>query len=163
MRWKRRWSGCGVPFGVRPSAVIGHSIGEYAAAYASGVFSLEEGMEIVLERARLADSIDTPGMMAAVLTDQKTITPYLTGTGVDIAAINGTDNLVISGPRDSVKDILAEIRKAEIEFREMPVSHSFHSPLIEPVLKDYENFLSGRQFNKPRTRFYIIHECFRFE
>ncbi|MBN1294826.1 MAG: type I polyketide synthase [Candidatus Latescibacteria bacterium] len=140
-------------FGVRPSIVLGHSIGEYAAAYASGIFSLDEGMEIVLERACLADSINTPGMMAAVLTDQNSIKPFISGTGVDIAAINGEDNLVISGPRDTVKDILAGMRKAGIEYREMPVSHSFHSPLIEPVLKGYENFLQGRQFNKPRTRF----------
>jgi len=140
-------------FGIRPSVVLGHSIGEYAAAYASGVFSLDEGMEIVLERARLADSIETPGMMAAVLIDEKSVKDFISGTGVDIAAVNGEDNLVISGPRDNIKDILVRVRKAGIEYREMPVSHSFHSPLIEPVLKEYEVFLKGRQFKKPKLRF----------
>ena len=140
-------------FGIRPSAVIGHSIGEYAAAYAAGVFSLEEGMEIVLERARLADGIETPGKMAAVLTDVTTAREFLAGTNVDIAAINGDDNLVISGPRDDVDAVLARMRDAGIEYREMPVSHSFHSPLIEPVLEVYAGFLSGYQFQKPAVRF----------
>jgi len=140
-------------FGIRPSVVLGHSIGEYAAAYTSGVFSLDEGMEIVLERARLADSIETPGMMAAVLIDEKSAKNFISGTGVDIAAVNGEDNLVISGPRDIIKGILTQMRKAGIEYREMPVSHSFHSPLIEPVLKEYEVFLKGRHFTKPKLRF----------
>jgi acyl transferase domain-containing protein len=117
-------------FGIRPSTVVGHSIGEYAAAYAAGVFSLEEGMEIVLERARLADSIKIPGMMAAVLADEVTAHGFLDGTGVDIAAVNGDDNIVISGPRDAVAGILARMRKEGIESRELPVSHAFHSPLI---------------------------------
>ncbi|MFA6471986.1 MAG: type I polyketide synthase [Candidatus Latescibacterota bacterium] len=140
-------------FGVRPSVVVGHSIGEYAAAYAAGVFSLEDGMEIVLERARLADSIRVPGLMAAVLADESTARSFVDGTGVDIAAVNGDDNLVISGPRDAVTDVLARMRENGIESRELPVSHAFHSPLIEPVLDEYKNFLRGHLFEKPKVRF----------
>ncbi len=135
-------------FNIRPAVVIGHSIGEYAAAYAAGVFGLEEGMDIVLERARLADSIDTPGVMAAVLASTDIIEEYLAGTNSDIAAINGNDNIVISGPAAEMSDILKKLSAAGIEYREMPVSHSFHSSMIEPVLDEYRAFLKGRQFGR---------------
>ncbi len=140
-------------FGIRPSAVIGHSIGDYAAAYAAGVLTLEEGMEIVIERARLADSIETEGMMAAVLTDEMTARDFLIGTNVDIAAVNGDDNITISGQRNAVSDILARMRIAGIEFREMPVSQAFHSQLIDPVLGEFRNFLNGHRFDAPKIQF----------
>lgn len=140
-------------FGIRPSAVVGHSIGEYAAAYAAGVFPLEEGMEIVLERARLAESIEEDGTMAAVLTDEETAKNYLADSNVDIAAVNGSDSIVISGASSDVAGILAAMREKGIEHREMPVSHAFHSPLIEPVLDKYRRFLRGQSFRKPAVRF----------
>lgn len=140
-------------FGIRPSVVVGHSIGEYAAAYTAKVFTLEEGMNIVLERARLADGITKTGMMAAVLAGEDTARRFIAGTEADIAAVNGADNVTISGPSDTVADICMKMRASGIEFRELPVSQAFHSPLIEPVLGEFGRFISGCTFAAPKVRF----------
>lgn len=140
-------------FGIRPSVVAGHSIGEYAAAYAAGVFSLETGMELVLERARLADRITTPGSMAAVLNNAENVRGFLAGTKADIAAINGSGNVAISGPANDVAAVCASLWKAEIAYREMPVSQAFHSSLIEPVLPEFKAFLESVEFNSPTLPF----------
>ena len=139
-------------FGIHPAVVAGHSIGEYAAAYAANVITLEQGMEIVLERARLADSISSAGRMAAILTDEETVQNYLKGTDADLAAVNG-NNVTISGSAELITAICASVWKDGIAFREMPVSQAFHSRMIEPVLGDFERFLKGQEFKKPDTRF----------
>ncbi|OGV68154.1 MAG: hypothetical protein A2498_14855 [Lentisphaerae bacterium RIFOXYC12_FULL_60_16] len=138
--------------GIRPTVVLGHSIGEYAAAYTAQVVTLEQGMEIVLERARLADSITTPGRMAAVLTDEETARGYLEGTDADLAAVNG-NNVTLTGPAETVAALCAKMWAAGIAFRDMPVSQAFHSRLIEPVLGDFDRFLRGQTFGTPAIRF----------
>jgi acyl transferase domain-containing protein len=137
--------------GVTPFAVLGHSIGEYAAAATAGVFSLEDGLRAVIRRGELAGAVTIPGAMAAVLGGETQVREIMQGReGVDIAAINGLDNVVISGERGAVTDLLTLLERQGIPSRPMPVSHSFHSPLVDGVLTDFRSFLGGMKLERPK-------------
>lgn len=127
-------------FGIAPGAVMGHSIGEYAAACAAGVFSLEDGMRLVGVRGSLMQALPQDGAMAAVLTDlatvEQAIRPY--AAEVSIAAINGPRNIVISGTRDHIAAIINHFNENSVHSVALNTSHAFHSPLLEPMLEPFE-------------------------
>ncbi|MDR3299549.1 MAG: type I polyketide synthase [Candidatus Accumulibacter sp.] len=140
--------------GVRPLAVMGHSVGEYAAAQAAGVFSLEDGLEIALKRGELAQSIDTAGGMAAVLGEAARVREVIGDLRqISIAAINGKDTVTLAGAADELAVALERLEAAGMASRPMPVSHAFHCPLIEPVLPEFLAFLRTRTFTRPHTPF----------
>lgn len=140
------WRECGI----RPSAVFGHSIGEYAAAHAAGVFDLETGLSITLKRGELAASITAQGAMAAILGSETAVAQVLgSGSDVGIAAINGPDTVTIAGRRDEVENAVNLLRERGLESRPLPVSHAFHCPLIEPILDEFEDFLRTMTFSAP--------------
>jgi acyl transferase domain-containing protein len=133
--------------GVRPQAVMGHSVGEYAAAQAAGIVSLEEGLEIALKRGELAQSVTTPGGMSAVLGAPDQVAAVIAGIeGVSIAAINGAETVTLAGAARALEAALTALRETGMESRPMPVSHAFHCPLIEPVLPEFLAFLRARSF-----------------
>lgn len=123
-------------WGVEPSAVMGHSIGEYVAACVAGLISLEDGMSLIAERGRLMQTLPTGARMAAVLADPQrvaaAIQPY--AARVSIAAINGDENVVISGGGAEIEALLEEFSFAGVPTQPLVVSHAFHSPLLEPIL-----------------------------
>jgi acyl transferase domain-containing protein len=132
-------------WGIRPSLVLGHSIGEFAAAYVAGLFSLEDGLRLVAERGRLMQALPRDGAMAAVFADEARVREALRGreAAVSIAAVNARDNVVVSGARDAVRAVLEELARASISARPLKVSHAFHSPLMDPVQHGFET--SARQ------------------
>src|SRR5690606_5907088 len=123
-------------WGIQPGAVMGHSLGEYAAACVAGMFSLEEGLGLVAERGRLMDSIPAQGEMAVVFANlepvQAAIDPY--ADQIAIAAINGPDTVVISGAQPAMNAVLERLKTQGIRSRRLAVSQASHSPLVEPVL-----------------------------
>ncbi|MBB5066043.1 non-ribosomal peptide synthetase/type I polyketide synthase, partial [Granulicella mallensis] len=127
-------------FGVSPDAVIGHSVGEFAAAVAADVFSLEDGLRIILERGRLMQDLPATGKMVAVLADisivQEVIAPY--SSTISIAAVNGPLNTVISGEVSSIAAVLDVLSARQVRFIPLNTSHAFHSSLIEPMLDRFE-------------------------
>jgi acyl transferase domain-containing protein/acyl carrier protein len=126
-------------WGITPGAVLGHSLGEYAAACVAGVFSLEEGIRLVAARARLMQSLPTGGAMAAVFASEAQVAAALADRPeLSIAALNGPDNTVVSGPAPVLQSWLAQLAAAGIEARLLPVSHAFHSALLEPILEAFE-------------------------
>ena len=127
-------------FGIVPGAVIGHSVGEYAAACAAGVFSLEDGIRLVCERGRLMQALPQDGAMAAVLTDLATVEQVIRphAAEVSIAAINGPRNIVISGTRDRVAAIARHFEESSVRSVVLNTSHAFHSPLLESMLEPFE-------------------------
>lgn len=139
-------------WGVRPAAVLGHSIGEYVAACVAGVFSLEDGLKLMAQRGRLMQSLPEIGMMAAVLADTDTvaklIAPY--PETVAIATLNGPKNTVISGLRQDVKTILEACQQQQIPVTPLTVSHAFHSPLMEPILNLFEHGARQISLQPPR-------------
>lgn len=127
-------------WGVQPTAVMGHSVGEYVAATIAGLFSLAEGLKLIAERGRQMQALPAGGSMAAVFADEArvaaAIAPY--ANEVSIAAINGPTNVVISGAETAVSTILATLKEEGIRARELVVSHAFHSPLMAPMLNSFE-------------------------
>ncbi|HEX2244530.1 MAG TPA: type I polyketide synthase, partial [Gammaproteobacteria bacterium] len=139
-------------WGIVPSVVMGHSVGEYVAACVAGVFSLEDGLKLIFERGRLMQNLPEEGRMVAVFTDEATVTaaiqPY--ARDVSIAALNGPQNTVISGRSEAIEAVVSAMHARGIETRKLPVSHAFHSTLTEPMLSPFEQFASEVTYSSPQ-------------
>ncbi len=139
-------------WGITPSVVMGHSVGEYVAACVAGVFSLEDGLKLIAARGRLMQALPHDGAMAAIFTDKQhvdeAISTYL--SEVSIAAINGPENIVISGRAHAVQAILDGLAKDGIKAKRLSVSHAFHSPLMESILDSFEQTTASITFSKPK-------------
>ena len=139
-------------WGVEPSAVMGHSVGEYVAACIAGIFSLEDGLKLVAERSRLMQGLPRDGAMAAVFAGRALAASLLVPHDgrVAIAAVNGPESCVISGARDAVDAILSELKHRGVLTRRLTVSHAFHSPLMDPVLGALERVAREITYSPPR-------------
>ncbi|TMU97087.1 acyltransferase domain-containing protein [Streptomyces sp. DASNCL29] len=126
--------------GVRPDAVIGHSIGEIAAAHIAGVFDLPDACRLVAARATLMGGLPEGGGMATIAATPDELTHDLTTHNgqVSIAALNTPGNTVISGPLELVTDISATWAAKGRKTRTLTVSHAFHSPLMDPILAPFK-------------------------
>ncbi|MEO3763872.1 type I polyketide synthase [Streptomyces sp. B5E4] len=126
-------------WGIKPAAVMGHSVGEYVAACVSGVLSLEDAVRLIALRGRLMASVTTPGAMVAVpLSEEAAAQVIHAAEGradrVSIAAVNGPESTVLSGAADAVDEIVTELTERGVAPRRLKVSHAFHSPLLDAVL-----------------------------
>ncbi len=138
-------------WGVRPSAVMGHSVGEYAAAVAAGVFSLEDGLKLIAARGKLMGSLPAGGKMAAVFAPEDTVRSALRQAGdqVSVAAVNGPDHTVISGPGPDVEALVAQFNREGVQSRFLTVSHAFHSHLMDPILGAFTEVARGVTYSEP--------------
>lgn len=139
-------------WGIKPSVVIGHSLGEYIAACLAGVFSLEDGLKLVAERSRLMQSLPQDGEMAVVFASQSQVVAaiQLYTQEVAIASVNGPQNIVISGKREAVNQVIAALQAEGIKTKNLNVSHAFHSPLMGPMLGDFEQIAKKITYSSPR-------------
>ena len=136
-------------WGVEPSAVAGHSVGDYAAAWVAGVFDLEDGIRLIGDRAALMQALPAGGEMVAVTAPAETITAavdLVTGP-VAIAAWNGAEQAVLSGSAAAVAAALARLPDARTV--RLPVSHAFHSPLMDPVMTPFGRSVASVALRPP--------------
>ena len=139
-------------WGVEPVALLGHSVGEYVAAVVAGVCTLEEGLRLIARRGALMQALPAGGKMAAVFTGEAVVRRALSGRSgqVAIAAVNGPANVVISGAGRAVEEALDRLDAEGILAQELTVSHAFHSPLMEPMLDEFDAAASAVRFQRPR-------------
>ncbi len=141
-------------WGVRPSFVMGHSVGEFVAACVAGAFGLEDGLKLIAERGRLMHSLPAGGRMAAVFAGRDRVESAIASSNtVAIASINGPEIVVISGDGNQVKAILERLSNEGIKSKELVVSHAFHSPLMNPVLDEFEKVASNVEYSEPTLGF----------
>jgi acyl transferase domain-containing protein len=134
-------------WGLRPAAMIGHSLGEYTAACLSGVLSLEDALGIVAVRAKLMSQLP-PGAMLSVPLTVVDVEPYLSAE-LSIAAVNGPAQTVVSGAITAIERLERLLKEKEIECRRLRISVSSHSSLVEPILPEFQAFVSSLEPHPP--------------
>lgn len=139
-------------WGIEPSALAGHSVGEFAAACVASVFRLEDGLRLVAERGRRMQALPRDGGMAAVYAPEsivaEMIRPY--EEEISIAAVNGPEDTVVSGRTEALREVLQTLGEDGVRSRELKVSHAFHSPLMEPMLPELLRAVEGIELSPPR-------------
>ncbi|MEH0554901.1 SDR family NAD(P)-dependent oxidoreductase [Streptomyces sp. B21-101] len=139
-------------WGVRPDAVIGHSVGEVAAAYAAGVFSLADACRLVAVRGRLMQAARAGGAMIAVAAPAADVAPVVASFGgrLALAAVNGPSAVVVSGDADAAGELAERFRQEGVRVKRLAVSHAFHSPHMDTAVARFEEAVAGIVFREPR-------------
>ena len=140
-------------WGVSPSIVMGHSVGEYAAACVAGVFSFEDGLKLIAERGRLMQALPSGGAMAALFVTEADAEVRIKALGgkASIGALNGPEETVISGDSEAVAAVVAQAESEGVGVRRLDVSHAFHSARLDPMLDAFELRAKAIRYNAPRV------------
>ncbi|WP_143342528.1 non-ribosomal peptide synthetase/type I polyketide synthase, partial [Crossiella equi] len=136
--------------GVRPAAMIGHSVGEYVAACLAGVFTLPEALRLVHTRGRLLARTAPGAMLAVPLPESEEL---LAGYALDVAAVNDHGSCVVAGTPEEVTRFAEDLAARGVRARRVPVSRAFHSRLLEPVLAEFERAVASVEPRKPELPF----------
>ena len=140
--------------GVKADIVLGHSLGEYAAAYVAGIISVDDALELVISRASLMAALPRTGKMVAMACSAQDIEPFTRAhRNVGIAAVNSDRSVVISGDDDAVD---AVVRESGVAAQRLNVTHAFHSPLMRSALPAFEECLKKAVLRKPDSQKLVI-------
>ena len=138
-------------WGVEPDLLLGHSIGEYAAACMAGVFSLDEALRLVAARGRLMQSLPAGGKMVSAAADEATVQAAIGDEPlVSIAAVNGPQSTVLSGEGEAACRVAERLAAQGVKTTELKVSHAFHSPMMDPILDEFRAVAATVDFKPPR-------------
>ncbi|WP_326695905.1 type I polyketide synthase [Streptomyces sp. NBC_01754] len=130
-------------WGVVPDVLLGHSLGEIVAAHVAGILSLDDACTLVAERGRLMQALPAGGGMLAVQATEADVAD----SGLDIAAVNGPQSVVLSGDLHAIEQYVAQCAEQGRRFNVQTVSHAFHSALMEPMLDEFTSVLTGLTFS----------------
>jgi amino acid adenylation domain-containing protein len=140
-------------WGVRPQAMLGHSIGEYTAACLAGVFTLEDALGLVAVRGRLMQSMPPGAMLAVPLPEAETAALLAGFPGVSLAALNRVDLSVVSGPAEAVAALEKELAARGLDARPLNTSHAFHSAMMDPILEEFTAAVARVERRAPRISY----------
>jgi acyl transferase domain-containing protein len=139
-----------ISWGIKPYAMIGHSIGEYTAACLAGVFSLEDALTLVALRGKLMQQMPAGGMLSVPLPEEQ-LTPLLqSNEELSLAAVNSPSNCVISGPQEAVDGFALQLKEKGHQSRPLHTSHAFHSKMMEPILTVFEEKVKQVSRHQPQ-------------
>ena len=134
-------------WGIEPECMVGHSIGEFAAACLAGVFSLEDGLKLIALRGRLMADLPE-GVMISVRASEEELQPFL-NDGLDLAAINGAKTCVLSGPYEAADKLEPKLEEAGFIAKRLQTSHAFHSKMMEPIVDDFKREVAKLKLHVP--------------
>jgi acyl transferase domain-containing protein/acyl carrier protein len=140
-------------WGVTPSFVLGHSVGEYVAACVAGLMTLEDALGLIAIRGRMMQALPAGGAMAAVFSPEAAVTEAVRehADRLALAAVNAPDSVVISGAAAAVAAVVDRLTARGIRTQALAVSHAFHSPLMDPMLEDFGAAAGRVRFGRPRV------------
>ena len=138
-------------WGIRPQAMIGHSIGEYVAACLSGVFSLEDALALVAERGRLMQQMRAGAMLSVRLAEKDLAS--LLKTGLSLAAVNAPSQCVIAGETSAIDALQKQLTEQKVDCSRLHTSHAFHSEMMQPALAPFIEKVKGVKRNAPQMPF----------
>jgi len=136
-----------ISWGIQPTKMIGHSVGEYVAACIAGVFSLEDALAMIAKRGELIQSLPKGSMLAVSLSAEKLQTMLVEGT--EIAAINEPDMCTAAGPEDAIKQLMNSLSEEGIMCRKVVTSHAFHTAMMDPARKKMLEIVSNIELHAP--------------
>ncbi|WP_425578662.1 SDR family NAD(P)-dependent oxidoreductase [Streptomyces cremeus] len=138
-------------WGVRPEAMVGHSVGEFVAASLAGVFTRDDALRLVADRGRLMSKVPSGSMLSVPLTEDqlRAVLP----DDVSVAAVNSAHASVISGPDESIEDVRALLSTQGVEGRVLHTSHAFHSAMMDPVLDEFRELVADVRRTRPTLPF----------
>jgi len=138
-------------WGIKPQAMIGHSIGEYVAACLSGVISLKDSLTLVAERGRMMQSLPEGAMLAVPLSESE-VQRWL-DKEISLAAVNAPASCVLSGPTGAIVELERKLAEQGIKSRRLATSHAFHSTMMEPILVPFGERIKSITFAPPQASF----------
>ena len=138
-------------YGVKPNAMIGHSVGEYVAACVAGVFSLDDALALVAERARLMQA-QPEGAMLAIRLPEERVAPFLNDS-LSLAATNARGLCVVSGPFDAITALEKKLGESDVASRRLATSHAFHSAMMDAAMRPLADFVRRLNRRAPQIPF----------
>lgn len=134
-------------WGIKPQAMIGHSLGEYVAACLAGVLSLEEALSLVALRGRLFEKLPRGAMLSVSLSEREVRS--LIDHRLSVAAVNSFDSCVISGPEEEIDNAAALLTSKNHEYRKLHIDVAAHSMMVEPIIGEFTRFIEGLHIKAP--------------
>ncbi|MYQ62095.1 acyltransferase domain-containing protein, partial [Streptomyces sp. SID4950] len=133
-----------------PDVVVGHSVGEVAAAHVAGVLGLEDAAYLVAVRGRLMQGLPGGGVMVAVEAGEAEVVEVVAGCGgvVGVAAVNGPSSVVVSGAAEAVEEVVGVFRRRGRRTSRLRVSHAFHSPLMDGMVEEFRTAVKRVSFGE---------------
>jgi len=135
-------------WGVTPNRLMGHSIGEFAAACVAGVFSLEDGLKMIAKRGELMEALPG-GSMASVRKSGREVEALISGD-IAVAAYNGPELCAVAGPDDQVAAFVEKLESQDIACRALHTSHAFHSSMMDSIVQPFETFIENIDLHPPQ-------------